>query len=168
MTGFFLDATISLSDLCQLLLALAGVAVLVALTVLIIKLIKILTNVNQIVSDLKSPVSECLESLPETMSNVNLIVGNFVDISDDIAETVTPLLASTAEIGNSTQVLLTQVSNTASEALLAVQRGIHFFDPKQRERRRGEKSSWGQLTKAAGSAYNTYRALKKAGVIKRK
>ena len=168
MNILILESVVRVSELWTGLLSLAGVAVLVLLAILIAKLIKILATVGKIVEDIAPSVTTTVNKLPQTMDNINLIVGNFVDVTDDVTEAITPLMASTTEVGTSAEKLLSRLNGLLTDVVGMVHNAVHYFDRSEREKRIAANSSWSQVSKAAGSAYTAYRALKKAGIIGKK
>ncbi len=165
MNIFVLESVVRVSELWTGLLSLAGVAVLVLLAILITKLIKIFATIAKVLEDAAPSITSTVDKLPQTMDNVNLIVGNIVDITDDVTEAVSPLMASTAEVGSSAEKLLTRLNTLLSDIVGIAHNAVHYFDRSEREKRIAANSSWSQVSKAAGSAYTAYKALKKAGLI---
>lgn len=168
MNLLLLDATIRVSELGSLLLSLAGVAVLVTLVILLVKLIRVFSCIGRVLEDAAPALTETVNKLPRTMEHVNLIAGNLVDMSDDVAEAVTPLMASTAEVGVSAETLLTRLNGLLADGVGIAHNLLHYFDREEREKRIAANSSWSQVTRAASSAYTTYRALKKAGLLRKR
>lgn len=165
MNIFVLESVVRVSELWTGLLSLAGVAVLVLLAILIAKLIKILAAVGKIVEDIAPTVTTTVNKLPQTMDNINLIVGNFVDVTDDVTEAITPLMASTTEVGTSAEKLISRLNGLLTDVVGIAHNAVHYFDRSEREKRLAANSSWSQVSKAAGSAYTAYKALKKSGII---
>ncbi len=168
MNVFYLDTVIRVSELWHGLLAIAGVAVLVALTLVLVKVFQILNRLGGLIDAVCDPLADTVKRLPHTMDQANAIIGNVVDITDDVAEATRPLMAHVTDVTGSVKTLLVQIGTTLSQVLLALNRFLGVFDPKVREARRAQNSSISQVTKAAGSAYSAYRALKKAGLLGRK
>jgi uncharacterized protein YoxC len=84
--------TIDLMTLLYVVLALAGVAVLVTLLILLIKAIKTLDSVNGLLNDVKDDIKETTDKLPDLMENATIITGNIVDVTDSVAITVPAIM----------------------------------------------------------------------------
>lgn len=98
MDRFYLaTVTIDLTDFLIIILVLAGIAALIALTVVCVRLAQVLHSANKIILSGEQPLLDTLHNSVEISANLIEVSGNLTDISDDLAETVGPTLAKVSE-----------------------------------------------------------------------
>ncbi|MDI9497963.1 MAG: hypothetical protein QM270_05685 [Bacillota bacterium] len=119
--------TVALQDVWTTLLSLAGVALMIAAIILIVKLIGTLTRVNQLVDDIAPSVRSSLEKMPATMENVKIISGNMVDLTDDLATQVPDIMGDAKEMTGSLKGAVSSVSETVTDASDLVSGVVGFF-----------------------------------------
>lgn len=151
------EVNIDLHVLLQILLLLAGIVALVALSVLLFKVTGLIRSVHQLVEENRPGIGRIL-------AQSEIVVGNVVDITDDVAEVVPTTLEDVTEIvdqvktvtGATTEVV-SEVGGVLANLLGLVRRGTDSF------------SSVASTVKSAAKAYSVVGDLcHKAGSIKKR
>ena len=117
MAIMLLEATIPVSSLIYLILGLSGTVALIALAMMLFKAASTLGSVNKLVKDITPGLEETVEQLPAITQNIELISGNLLDMTDDLAETVPEVLGDletvTGAIGDTVDALSSVVEGVA-------------------------------------------------------
>ena len=92
MAIVLLEASIPVSVLLYLILGISGTVALIALAILLFKAAATLGSVNKLVKDITPDIEETVEQLPAITENIEIISGNLVDMTDDLAMTVPEVL----------------------------------------------------------------------------
>lgn len=115
------EVMVNLNTVWTALLSLAGVALMVTLIVLIVKLIGTMRRVNQLVDDINLPLKEAVDKLPQTMEHVNLVAGNLVDMTDDLTEELPAILSDASGMTGSFSTAVSALSDNVTE----ISDGVH-------------------------------------------
>lgn len=91
------QVTIDVQQLLLGLLIIVGVVLAVVLIIVLIKAIGTLTKVNRLIDDLSSPLKETTAELPAVAVNIRDILGNLVDLTDDVTVASPELLDAVIE-----------------------------------------------------------------------
>lgn len=121
------EVMINLSSVWTALLSLAGVVLMVALTVLVVKIIGTMRRVNQLVDDINFPLKEAVDQLPQTMESVNLVAGNLVDMTDDLTEELPAILSDASGVTGSFSTAVSALSDNVTEISDGIHGVVNFF-----------------------------------------
>ncbi|HHX36835.1 MAG TPA: hypothetical protein GX717_02520, partial [Clostridiaceae bacterium] len=91
-------AMIDANTLVIVILSLCGALALIGLFVVFIKVAGTISKVNNTIDEILPSVKETTDKLPETVDHINATLGNVVDLTDSMADTVPVLLESTAKM----------------------------------------------------------------------
>ena len=158
-----LEASIPVSALVSVLLAISGAVALIALAVFFFKAASLLGQTGKLIKDISPGIEETVGQLPAVVENLEIISGNLVDISDDLADT-TPVLLDDVEA------VMDAVGATA-DALSLVVTGISggvasLFGGKRKKAK--DKSTVNQVIGIATAVYGLMNQLKKQDKKKKK
>lgn len=169
---FFLDVTISLTDLLQGLLYIAGIAALVGLTVMLVNLAKSLKSINKMVDDITPSVTETAEQLPATVLKVQGILDDTKKVTESAGENIPGLVKSASDAGQTltnTVGILGSGAESLSASIVSLFSGS---DKKDSDSVFGIKSDGNDtlslLTKIAGAAIGTYHFVQKMKKAKKR
>lgn len=114
MPIILLEATIPISSLIYLILGISGTVALVALAVVLFKAASALTGINKLVRDISPDIEETVSHLPAVTENIEIISGNLVDMTDDLADSLPEVLEDletvTGAIGDTVDALSSVIS----------------------------------------------------------
>lgn len=85
---------ISLTALFFSILGIVGLATLIYLIVLIHKVIKLVTNLNRLVTRNYNNINKMCDKLPSISENINDVCDNFKDVSNVITETTADVIVA--------------------------------------------------------------------------
>lgn len=185
---YLLELTVSLTDLFQALLYLAGVAALVGLTILLINIAKTFKSINKMVDDANPSVTETVEQLPATMLKAQGILDDVKKITESAGENIPDLVKSASEAGqtltNTVGILGTGAESLSASVVSLLSRplakkakedkaisleigkeesGIPTFAFTS-----GDSDKISKLSQIAGAAIGTYRFVKKLQKAKKR
>ena len=89
-------AMVDVQTLVIVLVAICGALALIGLFIVFIRVAKAINKINTTIDDVLPSVKETVDKLPDTVDHINNTLGNVVDMTDSMAETVPVLLESTA------------------------------------------------------------------------
>lgn len=118
MGSWFISGTAVTVDLDQVwrgLLTLAGVAVILSIALLILKIMGTVKRINRLIEEVSPPVKAVVNQLPQTITHLNNISGNLEDISDEVAEVVPVLLTDVRDTSETAVGLVSSVSDVLTE-----------------------------------------------------
>lgn len=184
----FLEITISLTDLLQALLYLAGIAALVGLTILLINLAKSFKSINKLVDDINPSVTETVEQLPATMLKVQGILDDAKKITESAGENIPGLVKSASEAGqtltNTVGILGTgaeslsaslvsliakpMAKNAKKDKAISIEIGKEESGSPTFAFTSGDSDKLSKLSQIAGAAIGTYRFVKKLQKAKKR
>ncbi len=184
----FLEITISLTDLLQALLYLAGIAALVGLTILLINLAKSFKSINKLVDDINPSVTETVEQLPATMLKVQGILDDAKKITESAGENIPGLVKSASEAGqtltNTVGILGTgaeslsaslvsliakpMAKNAKKDKAISLEIGKEESGSPTFAFTSGDSDKLSKLSQIAGAAIGTYRFVKKLQKAKKR
>ncbi len=108
-----------------------GAVALVALAVVLFKVAGAVGKVNRLLDDVSPNVKKSVDQLPETVVHINHALGNVVDMTDDIADTVPKVLNQVnklTESGTDTVIsvatILQSICDLVSGAVDGIQRPL--------------------------------------------
>lgn len=97
LTALAVNVSLDLRDILLGLLILAGIVALVVLIVLLIRVITTMKKVNKLLDDVSVPLVETTAELPAMAVKIRDILGNLVDITDDVTASSPELLEHTLD-----------------------------------------------------------------------
>lgn len=92
------EVAVDLNLLMTILLSLAGVVALVALTVLLVRAGKLVSRLNDMLAGSQKPLEESVKALPPILEQVGTIAQNVSDLTDDLTDTVPEILDQVSSI----------------------------------------------------------------------
>lgn len=145
MTIMLLEASIPLSVLFYVMLGLVGTAALIVLIIFLIKATSAAGHISKLVKDITPDLEKSVEKLPSTMENIEIISGNLVDITDELAD-ATPQLLDDVE-------LVVGMLGSTAESLSFVLTGLTdgFSTLFSRRHKAAEPGTLSQLLAIAGA-----------------
>lgn len=160
---YYLSAsvTIDLMLLLRVLLYLAGTAVLVILALILLRILRLLTGVSEIMDEIKDPVAETVESLPLLMDQVQVITENVADITDELALNSEALMADVASMTHSVQGLVGSVSDLGVDLSTVLNRVVNIFNRTPTGYVRTEDLSYTKIISNLTTALGYLRSIKK-------
>lgn len=126
------DITIALSDLVIFLLYALGIAAVILLILVLIKLFMLLKRLNSVVSDNKENIDQLMTILPSTVESINEGVESVRTTVDNAGETIEYIgdsFTGTAHSSGGTAEGILEVVRVASEVAKAV---IHYIAREER------------------------------------
>ncbi len=87
-----LEASIPLSTLVYVLLGAGGTVALIALSIFLFKAASTVGNLGKLIKEIAPDVEETVEQLPAVTSNIEVVTGNLIDITDDLADSIPEVL----------------------------------------------------------------------------
>lgn len=120
--------TIDLMLLLRVLLYLAGTTVLVILALILVRILRLLTGVGEIMEEIKEPVTETVENLPLLMDQVQIITENVADVTDEVALNSEALLADVTSMTHSVEGLVGSVTDLGVDLSTVLNRFVNIFN----------------------------------------
>ncbi len=160
---YYLSAsvTIDLMLLLRVLLYLAGTAVLVILALILLRILRLLTGVGDIMDEIKDPVAETVESLPLLMDQVQVITENVADVTDELALNSEALMADVVSMTHSVQGLVGSVSDLGVDLSTVLNRVVNIFNRTPTGYVRTEDLSYTKIISNLMTALGYLRSIKK-------
>ena len=160
---YYLSAsvTIDLMLLLRVLLYLAGTAVLVILALILLRILRLLTGVSEIMDEIKDPVAETVESLPLLMDQVQVITENVADVTDELALNSEAVMADVASMTHSVQGLVGSVSDLGVDLSTVLNRVVNIFNRTPTGYVRTEDLSYTKIISNLTTALGYLRSIKK-------
>ncbi|MFA5586410.1 MAG: DUF948 domain-containing protein [Saccharofermentanales bacterium] len=118
MTAMLLEASIPLSVLFYVVIGTAGTVALVALSIFLFRGASALGRISKLVKEITPDVEKTAKQLPPISENIEIISGNLIDITDDLADSL-PQILEDVEVVTGT---LGDTSESLSSAFLGGRR----------------------------------------------
>lgn len=160
---YYLSAavTIDLMVLVRVLLYLAGTAVLVVLALLLLRVLRLLNGLGEIMDEIKEPVAEAVEGLPALMDQVQIITENVADVTDEVALNSEMLMADVSSMTHSVQGLVGSVSDLGMDLSQVLNRVVNVFNRNPSGYVSSDDVSYAKILRNLTTALGFLRTIKK-------
>lgn len=173
---FLLAITVDLMSLLLGLLVLAGIAALIGLTLMFVRLAQTLKQVSEIAEAAKPEVQQILSGITPAVTRVDNILGDVQKVSQAAGESLPQLVKSAGHAGETLTNTVGLLGESAYTAVSAVKGMIARGEKKLKAQKPavdvqliGEKfANKSNLTQIAGTAIGAYRFVQKFRKAKKK
>jgi hypothetical protein len=123
-----MQITVNLMDLLLALLILVGVTLGIFLIIFFVRLIQVLKNLSRITADLRGPLAETADQLPDLIRKIDGISKDVSDLTKSASDTVPGILSDAKTITGTARAGVEAVGSAAESITSGVS---SFFHPKR-------------------------------------